>query len=499
MSRFLSMFLFLATSALFAAPAPGAATATKSQRIELAAAQRMRDSLVALRWEARRQALAERDAWQDVFAQVRDSLETSREERAQVDAETRRLLREEPAVSAARLPPMVDNPTDPLDGIRRNLTGRLDALRERVVRSVPVRREERLASLDSVRTAIAEISAVETGLSRAVGAWRAEWLRTRAFDTVSGALPRPEGEPANGRIVAAGELGAWYLSDDGRIAAALVRTGAGGSWEWREDLSDSATLAVSRLDQPGVALPVDPALSTPDGPGFFQGGAGPDWRQRIGAFFSFQSGPLHVLALWAARAVMALLVFLGVAVGWIGWRRRNLISRQERDALPYEDRILPAMSDPRQAAELVAACPDTYLGRVVKRGLENRELSPEALEQILTAVESAETRKLEHNLSRLGTIGSNAPFIGLFGTVCGILDAFAALGREGAGPQAVMTAIAEALVATAIGLLVAIPAIWIFNSLQARVQELSGRAKELRTLVVAASLEAAVRGGSKKA
>lgn len=502
MNRFLSMIVLSVASISFAAPAApaaNAATATKSQRLELANAQRMRDSLVALRWEARRQALAERDAWQDVFTEVRDSLENAREERAQADAEARRLVREEAAMSVAAAPQMSANPTDPLDGVRRNLTGRLDALRERVVRSVPVRREERLASLDSVRASIAEISAVENGLSRAVGAWRAEWVRTRGFDTLTGALPRPEGEPAKGRIAAAGELGAWYVSDDGRIVGALVRTGVGGSWEWREDLSDSAKLALSRLNEPGVALPIDPALSTPDGPGFFQGGAGPDLRERIGAFFSFQSGPLHVLALWAARAVMALLVFLGVAVGWIGWRRRNLISRQERDPLPYEERILPGMSDPRKASELVAACPDTYLGRVVKRGLESRELSPEALEQLLTAVESAETRKLEHNLSRLGTIGSNAPFIGLFGTVCGILDAFAALGREGAGPQAVMTAIAEALVATAIGLLVAIPAIWIFNSLQARVQELSGRAKELRTLMVAASLEAAVRGGSKKA
>jgi biopolymer transport protein ExbB len=152
------------------------------------------------------------------------------------------------------------------------------------------------------------------------------------------------------------------------------------------------------------------------------------------------------------------------------------------------------MAGGKPADDLLARCADTFAGHVVKGGLAARHLSPEALEQVLTAQESAEGRHLESGLGLLGTIGSNAPFIGLFGTVCGILDAFAALGQAGGGPQAVMTAIAEALVATAIGLLVAIPAIWIYNSLQLRVQEILARGRELRTLMVAASLEAAARG-----
>ncbi len=500
MSRFI--WSVLSISVAFVGQALGqaastAATASKSQKLELASAQRQRDSLVSLRWEARRQALAERDAWQTDFNQVRDSLESIREERTQLDAEVRRLVREEASLSAP-VPQVIANPLDPLDGLRRNLSGRLEALRERLIRSVPVHRDARLASLDSVRTEVGEISAVENSLGRAISAWRREWLRTRGIDSLSGMLPRPEGEPTPGRVVAAGDLGAWYLSDNRQIAGVLVRTGIGGAWEWREDVSDSAKLAISRLSELGAMLPLDPGLSAPEGPGYFAKGPGPNFRERLGSFFSFQKGPLHLVALWAARAVMVLLAFLGVVVGWIGWRRHRIIRKQERDAMVYEERILPGMSDSRKAAELLGACPNTYLGRIVRHGVESRDLSPEALEQLLTAVESAETRKLEHNLSRLGTIGSNAPFIGLFGTVCGILDAFAALGREGAGPQAVMTAIAEALVATAVGLLVAIPAIWVFNALQSRVQELSGRARELRTLMVAASLEAAVRGGSRK-
>jgi biopolymer transport protein ExbB len=156
------------------------------------------------------------------------------------------------------------------------------------------------------------------------------------------------------------------------------------------------------------------------------------------------------------------------------------------------------MADAAEAETFSATLPDTLAGRQTRLGLRSRNLSPEALEQLLTASESADQRRLERGLAQLGTIGSNAPFIGLFGTVCGILDAFAALGREGAGPQAVMTAIAEALVATAVGLAVAIPAIWIYNTLQSRVMELGARARELRTMMVAASLEAAARGADRR-
>ena len=191
---------------------------------------------------------------------------------------------------------------------------------------------------------------------------------------------------------------------------------------------------------------------------------------------------------------MVLLLGLGGAVVWIGFRRHRAISRHETDDGAYEPKLMAAMADPRLGAELSARCAETLPGRIVKTGIASRELSPEALEQVLSAQESAEARRLEAGLGLLGTIGSNAPFIGLFGTVCGILDAFAALGQVGGGPQAVMTAIAEALVATAIGLLVAIPAIWLYNSLQLRVQEVVARGRELRTMMVGASLEAAARG-----
>lgn len=88
-------------------------------------------------------------------------------------------------------------------------------------------------------------------------------------------------------------------------------------------------------------------------------------------------------------------------------------------------------------------------------------------EEVIDAMELAgrmEIAKLERYLGVLGTIGSTAPFIGLFGTVLGIIRAFSDLAlAEGASPSAVADGIAEALIATAAGLFVAIPAVMAYN------------------------------------
>ena len=94
---------------------------------------------------------------------------------------------------------------------------------------------------------------------------------------------------------------------------------------------------------------------------------------------------------------------------------------------------------------------------------------------------------LERNLGILGTLGNNAPFIGLFGTVLGIIKAFADLAHnQSGGITVVMTGIAEALVATALGLLVAIPAVVAFNFFQGRIRRILGRVDSAANLVIVA-------------
>ncbi len=101
---------------------------------------------------------------------------------------------------------------------------------------------------------------------------------------------------------------------------------------------------------------------------------------------------------------------------------------------------------------------------IYREGLQKRTLSRPDMEDFLTNIISDENLKLEKRLNILGTLGSLTPFIGLLGTVLGIVRAFHDLAAaSGGGPSVVAEGIAEALVATAGGLVVAIPALMFFN------------------------------------
>lgn len=91
----------------------------------------------------------------------------------------------------------------------------------------------------------------------------------------------------------------------------------------------------------------------------------------------------------------------------------------------------------------------------------------------------------ERNLAMLATIGSNAPFVGLFGTVLGIIKAFHDLSNQaGASVQGVSSGISEALIATAIGILVAIPAVVAFNFFQRKVKTSVAEAEALKSFLI---------------
>ena len=102
-----------------------------------------------------------------------------------------------------------------------------------------------------------------------------------------------------------------------------------------------------------------------------------------------------------------------------------------------------------------------------------------AMERSLQLGISEEVTKLEQNMSWLGTIASVSPFIGLFGTVWGIIDAFQGLGNAGsASLRAVAPGISEALVTTAIGLFAAIPAAIFYNVFGSRIKEIGTRMED---------------------
>jgi biopolymer transport protein ExbB len=131
-------------------------------------------------------------------------------------------------------------------------------------------------------------------------------------------------------------------------------------------------------------------------------------------------------------------------------------------------------------------------GCVVAAGLAQWGNGAEAVKRAMTMQTGLERTRLERRLLFLGTVGNNAPFVGLLGTVIGIMGAFSELANSSAAanvagqlaPERVMSTIAEALVATAIGLMVAIPAVALFNYFQARVTRVVSSADALADLVL---------------
>ena len=124
--------------------------------------------------------------------------------------------------------------------------------------------------------------------------------------------------------------------------------------------------------------------------------------------------------------------------------------------------------------------------RIALVACENLNTSKDEVEHIMLTAQLKQRQRLERGLVVLGTLGNNAPFIGLFGTVLGIIQAFNALSLNPAGGVAVvMAGISEALVATAVGLLVAIPAVIAFNSFQRLVKKRLANAETIMKMLLA--------------
>jgi biopolymer transport protein ExbB len=118
----------------------------------------------------------------------------------------------------------------------------------------------------------------------------------------------------------------------------------------------------------------------------------------------------------------------------------------------------------REEAVRVCAASQHPFGPVAAEILRNADLPSEAAEEKLQIVLSEQRMALERNLGFLGTMGNTAPLIGLLGTVWGIMRAFHDMARTGsAGPSVVAAGVAEALFTTAAGLLVAVPAVMLYN------------------------------------
>lgn len=194
------------------------------------------------------------------------------------------------------------------------------------------------------------------------------------------------------------------------------------------------------------------------------------------------------VTLSSAEWVLWLLVVLSVISIALMLERAVYFSRH---ALPNSEQLAVqlARGELDQVRAAVADKPGMEAA-VLREGLAAAPQGPEAVEAVIASALARERPQYERFLVFLGTLGNNAPFVGLFGTVLGIIKAFHDLGRmqQGGGSamqQTVMGGISEALVATAVGLAVAIPAVVAFNAFNRRLKTLTSRTQSLGHALVA--------------
>ncbi|MCA9556296.1 MAG: MotA/TolQ/ExbB proton channel family protein [Myxococcales bacterium] len=165
---------------------------------------------------------------------------------------------------------------------------------------------------------------------------------------------------------------------------------------------------------------------------------------------------------------------------WFFFRRR----RHDIDDVQRRLEALLEVGD-LAAAEAYLASFDSLEANVARRGVEKLADGATAVEEILGGAEAVERLRFSRGLGFLASVGSNAPFIGLFGTVLGVIRAFQDLASDvGNASGSVMSGIAEALVATAVGLLVAIPAVIAYNALSGRVRAMSAQSRLLSSTIL---------------
>lgn len=200
--------------------------------------------------------------------------------------------------------------------------------------------------------------------------------------------------------------------------------------------------------------------------------------------------------LWQSGPVVKIVLLLLVACSVLSWAIIIQKMKELKTVDEANSKFMSAFQANTNMGELFQAAMgnhDSTMGLMYRRGYEeinrlNEKLLDKAalaeylksqnfvpVERALKLGVSQAQEKLDLRIATLATIGAVAPFIGLFGTVWGIIDAFSGLASGGGSIEAVAPGIAEALVATAVGLAAAIPAVWFFNGFNTRLARMSGQ------------------------
>ncbi|MGH9687375.1 MAG: MotA/TolQ/ExbB proton channel family protein [Candidatus Acidiferrales bacterium] len=185
---------------------------------------------------------------------------------------------------------------------------------------------------------------------------------------------------------------------------------------------------------------------------------------------------------WPARAVVIILFIMSAWSVGIMIDRWLMYSAARKQSRVFVQQVAGALKDNKldEAISIAERNKKSHIAKVVATGLSEFQAASAQVndEEVIEAAKRGLERsvaivhaEMKRGLSGLATIGSTAPFVGLFGTVMGIINAFKGIANtKMTGLAAVAGGIAEALVTTALGLLVAVPAVWTFNYFTNRVE-----------------------------
>jgi biopolymer transport protein TolQ len=193
-------------------------------------------------------------------------------------------------------------------------------------------------------------------------------------------------------------------------------------------------------------------------------------------------------ASWLVKVVMLLLLAASVASWMIIFRKRQVLAEAEREAENFEEKFwsgadLTAMhegiSSSHRSTRGMEKVFDSGFAEFIRMREQGR-MGPNAMvegaQRAMRIALTRETEDLEHHLNFLATVGSTSPYVGLFGTVWGIMTSFHQLANVNQATIAMVApGISEALVATAMGLFAAIPAVIAYNRFSNQVERLESR------------------------
>lgn len=193
------------------------------------------------------------------------------------------------------------------------------------------------------------------------------------------------------------------------------------------------------------------------------------------------------ITLLGSEWVLWLLLVLSVVSVAVMIERIVFFSRTGVDIASFTEELAARLAKADwEGVKSLAQKSSALESQVLLRGLEYRDRGVNAMDESMDSYIVRERPNLDRGLVILGTLGNNAPFIGLFGTVIGIIKAFHDLASNPAGgPSVVMAGISEALVATAVGIGVAIPAVIAFNAFQRVIKRRMANAESIKKLLTA--------------